>query len=157
MRMANNQVGSNQYKKIPGIQNMSPTLDVNVINEDSHKRRCGQVWGTECTEIVSAPSWGHADHPTPTDKKATAANTDDSEILAMLAGTNDSWEVRQEVAHNTHASGETLVVCRKFTINGHPRQNREKSAIYTCLRPHARSGVISPLEILQPQSGIQCN
>jgi len=106
-------VGNNQYKVGGWVKaQLAESLDIGgvsaVLIDDSGRRRCGEVWGTQCQAWVSPPKYAHDNHPSLTLRLVYSCRSDaDLEVLAGLASSDDVG-VRRAVAGNPNTSPKLL-------------------------------------------------
>lgn len=103
-------IGSNQYKRRVGSALISAAGDLVGHVESPFRRRCGEVWGTDCRAWVYAPTWTHWRHGRMSDRLAAVDNPGCSpEVLVQLAE-DEIWLVRVRVAGHPNTPAETLVL-----------------------------------------------
>jgi len=104
-------VGTNQYavrgraKIITTDILDTPSVSTALVNDTgTDRRRCGEVWGTNCQAWVSPPEYAHYDHPGHSAKRDYIRRADpDPIILAGLARDQVPW-VRRMVAESPNIS-----------------------------------------------------
>jgi len=93
-------MGSNQYRQRTGSELAPVGGDLVGQVGAPARRRCGDVWGTDCQAWVQAPSWSHGRHGLGGDRLAAADNITCSPMaLEMLAG-DEYRQVRASVGGN---------------------------------------------------------
>jgi len=92
-------VGSNQYKQRAGSV-LAPVGDLVGQVGSSDRRRCGDVWGTECQVWVWAPAWSHGKHGLDGDRLVAANNIICLPVALALLAQDAESDVRAVVATN---------------------------------------------------------
>jgi hypothetical protein len=98
--MARRLVGSNQHRTRWGPDLPAPDRDLELPEGPPERRRCGEVWSSNCSAWVSPPDYSHGEHSSPEARWARARDPDcPPRVLAALAKDPDWW-VRLAVAGN---------------------------------------------------------
>jgi len=108
--MAVHRIGSNQYRKRSGqVGVAAPFLKSPVSTVDTGRRRCGEVWGSDCQEWVTPPHYTHASHPLPMDRRDRALDPNlPSELLSRFVRADE--QTRQWVAQNVNVTVQDLSI-----------------------------------------------
>jgi len=101
-------VGSNQYRIREGDAVPPPAGDLVGQVAPPVRRRCEEMWGTNCRAWVRAPSWSHGRHGIDGGYEIAALNPGcPSKLLRRMAGVIDSY-VRCAVGGNPNTPADTL-------------------------------------------------
>ncbi len=72
------------------------------------RRRCGEVWGSNCRTMVTGPDWSHFNHPSPRRRFTLAGDPDCAPAIIKLLSVDENTAIRSAVAANPGADDEVL-------------------------------------------------
>jgi hypothetical protein len=141
LRLAHRIAGSNQYEiRYTSDQSavvLTTKTGLTATRTPDHKTyRCGEIWDTNCTELIGPPLWRHGRHPDLETQKQ-AARTSSNPVVLKVLGHGRHVGVAQRTAGNQACSTALL---RYLSRNPHWRVRRQ-----VILNPNCRTDLLNQL------------